>query len=60
MLVSLFSESFKIGFSSTWTNNFQMYKLGFDKAEGPQVNCQHLSDHRESKGIPEKLSTLLH
>ena len=35
-----------------WTKNFQMYKLGLEKAEEP--NCQHLLDHRESKGISEK------
>ena len=26
-------KSFKLGFSSTWTENFQMYKLGFEEAE---------------------------
>ena len=34
--------------------NFQMYKLGLEKAEEQRSNCQHLLDHRESKGIPEK------
>ena len=29
------SESFKIGFSSTWTKNFQIYKLDLEKAEEP-------------------------
>ena len=29
-----------------------MYKLGLEKAEEP--NCQHLLDHKESKGISEK------
>ena len=31
-----------------------MYKLGLEKAEEPEINCQHSLDHRESKGIPEK------
>ena len=30
-------KSFKLGFSSTWTENFQMYKLGFKKAEEPEI-----------------------
>ena len=29
----LCSKSFKLGFSSMWTKNFQMYKLGLEKAE---------------------------
>ena len=30
----LCSKSSKLGFSSTWIKNFQMYKLGLGKAEG--------------------------
>ena len=33
MLVRLCSKSFKLGFSSIWTENFQMYKLGLEKSE---------------------------
>ena len=29
----MLAKSFKLGFSSTWTENFQMYKLGFEEAE---------------------------
>ena len=32
--VGLCSKSFKLGFSSIWTENFQMYKLGLQKAVG--------------------------
>ena len=28
-----------------------MYKRDLEKAEEPESNCQHLLDHRESKGI---------
>ena len=42
MLVRLCSKSFKLGFSSTWTENFQIYKLGLEKAEEPEITCQHL------------------
>ena len=31
-----------------------MYKQGFKEAEEPETNCQHLLDHEESKGTPEK------
>ena len=34
MLAKLCSKSFKLGFSSTWTKNFQMYKLYLGKARG--------------------------
>ena len=33
--------TFKLGFNSTWTKNFQMYKLDLEKAEETS-NCQHL------------------
>jgi len=53
-------KSFNLGFSSMWTQNFQMYKLDFKKAEEPRSNCQHLLDHEESKGVSEKCLLLLH
>ena len=34
MLARSYSKSFKLGFSSTWTKNFQMYKLGLEKGLG--------------------------
>ena len=30
-------KSFKLGLSSTWTKNFQIYKLGFKEAEEPMI-----------------------
>ena len=37
------------------TKNLQTSKLGLEKAEEPErPNRQHLLNHRESKGIPEK------
>ena len=46
------------GFNSTWTKNFQMFKLDLEKAE--ESDCQHPLDHRKSKIIPEKHLLLLH
>ena len=37
MLSRLCAKSFKLGFSSTWTDNIQMYKLGFKEAEKPEI-----------------------
>ena len=31
------SKSFKLGFNSTWTENFRIYKLDLEKAEEPEI-----------------------
>ena len=36
-LARLYTKSFKIGFNSTWTENFQMYKLDSEKAEETSI-----------------------
>ena len=30
-------KSFKLGFNSMWTKNFQMYKLDLEKVEEPEI-----------------------
>ena len=37
-------------FNSTWTENFQMYKLNLEKAEEPEMGG---GEGKQSKGIPE-------
>ena len=37
ILARLCSKSFKIGFNSTQTEKFQMYKLSLEKAEEPEI-----------------------
>jgi len=32
-----------------------MYKLDLEKAEEPEINCQHTLDHRKSKEITKKI-----
>ena len=32
-----------------------MFKLVLEKAEEPEINCQHPLDHRKSKRVPEKI-----
>ena len=34
-------KSHMLGFSITWTKNFQMSKLSLEKAEEPESNCRH-------------------
>ena len=54
------SKSFKLGFSSRWTENFQMYKLGFEEAEEPEINLPVLvgswRKQRNSKWTPTSAS----
>ena len=40
--------------------NSQMFKLDLEKAEEPEINCQHVFNHRKSKRIPEKHLLLLY
>ena len=54
MLARLCSKSFKLAFSSTWIENFQMYKLCLEKAEEPEIKLFTFIGYRESKGIPQK------
>ena len=37
MLARLYLKSFKLGFSGMLTENFQIYKLGFEEAEEPEI-----------------------
>ena len=30
----------KLGFTSMWTENFQMFNLGLEKAEEPEIKLQ--------------------
>ena len=41
MFARLCSKSFKLGFSSMWTENFQKYKLDLEKQRNQRSNCQH-------------------
>ena len=50
MLAKLESKFFKLGFSSTWTENFQMYKLGLEKGKEPEIKsniCWFVQKTRE-------------
>ena len=55
-----------MGFNSTWTVNFQMFKLVLEKAEEPTIKLPTMAvsmiklDHRKNKRVPEKHILLLY
>jgi len=57
MLTSLCSKSFKLGFSGTWTENFQMYKLGLEKADEPEIELPTFTRSGRKQGSSRKTST---
>ena len=54
ILARLCSESFKPGFSSRWTENFQCTSWVLKRQRNQRSNCQHPLDHRKIKRTPEK------
>ena len=54
LLARLWSESFKLGFSSTWTENFQMYRLDLEKAEEPEIILQTFTGSERKQGNSRK------
>ena len=52
MLVRLCSKSFKLNFSSTWINNFQMYKLSLEKAKEPEIKLPTFTGSWIEQGNP--------
>ena len=57
MLVRLCSKFVKLGFSSTWIKNFQMYKLGFKEAEDPEIRWPTFVGSCRKQGNSRKAST---
>ena len=57
MLACLCSKSFKLGFSSMWTENFQMYKLDLEKAEEPDIKLPTFGRSWRKQGSSRKTST---
>ena len=60
MLAKQCSKFAKLGFNSTRTDNFEMFKLDIEKAEEPEIKLSvFIGDHRRGKRIPGKKSTSL-
>lgn len=57
MLAKLCSHSFKLSFSSMWTKNFQMYKLGFEEIEEPEIKLPTFTGSWRKPGSSRKIST---
>ena len=51
VLVKLFSKYFKLDFSSTWMGNFQMYKLGLEKSEEPDIKLPAFIGSEKARGF---------
>ena len=56
-LVRLCSKSFKLGFSSMWTENFQVFKLDFEKAEEPEIKLPTFIRSQRKQENPRKTRT---
>ena len=50
-------KSFKLGFISMWTENFQMYKLDLGKAEEPEIKLPTYAGLERKQGNSRKIST---
>ena len=57
VLVRLCLKSFRLGSSSTWTKNFQMYKLCLGKAEEPESQLATFTGSWRKQGNSTKAST---
>ena len=56
-LAKLCSKFSKSGFNSTWTENFQMYKLDLGKAEEPEIKLPTYAELERKQGNSRKIST---
>ena len=54
MLVTLCSKFFNQGFSSTWTKNFQTYKLHLEKVEEPEIKLPTFIGSQRKQGISRR------
>ena len=54
------SKFSKPGFNSTWTMNFQMFKLDLEKAEEPEIKLPTSVGSLKNKRVPEKHQLLLY
>ena len=57
MLARSCSNLFKVGFKSMWTENFQMVKLDFEKAEEPEIKLPISPGSQKKKENSRKTST---
>ena len=56
MLAKKCSKFSKLGFKSTWTENFQVFKLDLEKAEEPEIKLPTSVRSLKNKRIPESFT----
>ena len=55
------SKSFKLGLNSTYTENIQMFKLGLEKAEAPEIKLPtSVGSSKKQENARKKNLLLLH
>ena len=59
MLARVCSKSFKLGFNSMWTQNFQLYKLDLEKAEEPGIQLPTYTATQKKQGNSKEASASL-
>ena len=59
MLARLYSKSSELGFSSSWTKNFQMYKLSLEMSEEPEIKLLTFVGLWRKQGSSRKTSSSL-
>ena len=57
MLVRLCWWSFKLGFTSMWIENFQLYNLSLEKAKEPEIRLLAFTGSWRKQGSSRKIST---
>ena len=57
MLVRFYSKSFKLGFSSMWTDSFYIYKLGLEKSEEQELKLSTFAGSQRKQENSRKTST---
>ena len=57
ILARVHSKSFKLGFSSMWTEDFNMYKLGSEEAVEPEIKLSTLVRSWRKQRSSRKTST---
>ena len=55
-LVKQWSKFSKPGFNSTWTVNFQMFKLDLEKVEEPEIKLPDFVDYQKNRTATKKKS----
>ena len=59
MLAKVYSKSFELGFSSTWIEKFQMYKLGLEKVKEWEIKLPTFIESWRKQWSFRKTSALL-